>query len=245
MIDSVGNVASMLIVGGSSELAMAIADRMTGPRLARVVIADRASDELDKAVALVRRFGVSDVTGVSFEPTEPWAHGRLINDVFDAGDIDLVVLLAGPDTSQQDFEANPGDAVAMCAANYTGSVSAGLHVSRRLRAQGHGCFVVITFASRAPSSNFVYRSAMSGLDAFAVGLVESLRGSGARVIVTRIASAHSVTPSEVASAVAGAVRSRRAEIIYVPASFRTAMSGLRTLPRPAKRMLRPRGRPQN
>jgi decaprenylphospho-beta-D-erythro-pentofuranosid-2-ulose 2-reductase len=56
-----------------------------------------------------------------------------------------------------------------------------------LRAQGHGRMVVLSSVAgvRVRRANFVYGSAKAGLDAFATGLGESLRGSGASVMVVR------------------------------------------------------------
>ena len=238
MIDGVGNVASILVLNGASPIGVAIVDRLVGPRLDRVILAGPPSGDLEWAAQRVRSFGVVRVETPVFEPTETWSHARLIDTIFNAGDVDVVVLASNAEADQRECEENPSEAVYVAATNYTGSVSVALNVTRRLRAQGHGTLVVLSSVAgeRPRRSNFVYGSSMAGLDAFAVGLGDSMRGSGARVIVTRISPATGDPPA-IASGVAAAIRSRRADVIYVPASLRTVMSGLRHLPGPVFRRL--------
>ena len=56
-----------------------------------------------------------------------------------------------------------------------------------LRAQGHGRIVVLSSVAgvRVRRANFVYGASKAGLDAFAIGLGEALRGTGASVMVVR------------------------------------------------------------
>ena len=68
-----------------------------------------------------------------------------------------------------------------------------------LRAQGHGRIVVLSSVAgvRVRRSNFVYGASKAGLDAFATGLAEALRGTGASLMIVRpgwVATAHDRRP---------------------------------------------------
>ncbi len=57
----------------------------------------------------------------------------------------------------------------------------------QLTRQGHGRIVVLSSVAgyRVRRSNYVYGSAKAGLDGFALGLAESLRGTGLSVHIVR------------------------------------------------------------
>jgi decaprenylphospho-beta-D-erythro-pentofuranosid-2-ulose 2-reductase len=212
-----------------------------------VVLGSLDSPALDRAVATVRGFGVSDVQTVAFDPVETWSHARLVDTVFDSGDIDVVVLCPGVESleSAEDESLDQALAVDVLSASFVGSTSIALQVVRRMKRQGHGTLVTVvqTVGARHGSNDFVVTSAMAGLDAFAVGLAESAQESGTRVIVCRTALPGYpgvAAPSAVGAAVASAIRSRRSETIYVPASLRAVASGMRLFPRPLSRRLRRR-----
>ncbi|MFL6125651.1 MAG: decaprenylphospho-beta-D-erythro-pentofuranosid-2-ulose 2-reductase, partial [Actinophytocola sp.] len=54
MIDAVGNPQSLLLLGGTSEIGLAIALKYARRRPLRVVLAARPSPRLDKAVERLR-----------------------------------------------------------------------------------------------------------------------------------------------------------------------------------------------
>ena len=55
MKDALGNVQSILVLGGASDLGVAIARRLARPRHAAVVLAGRHPEALDAAAASLRR----------------------------------------------------------------------------------------------------------------------------------------------------------------------------------------------
>jgi hypothetical protein len=71
--------------------------------------------------------------------------------------------------------------------NFVGGISAGLAAARQLRLQGHGTLVVLSSVAgeRVRKANFIYGSTKAGLDGFALGLGDTLAGSGAGVMVVR------------------------------------------------------------
>jgi len=248
--DAHGRPQSVLVLGGASEIGLAAVRALDAAALTRVVLAGRPSRDLDEAVRELAAAGVRGVEALPFDASDTSGHGRLVDTVFDAGDVDVVLLVAGVLGDQAEFEQDPDRAVEAAQVNYVGSMSVALHVARRLRVQRHGVLVVVSSVAgeRARRSNFVYGSTKAGIDAVGLGLVEVLRGSGARAMVVRPGfvrtrmTAHlepaplSVTADEVGAAVVEGLRRGR-ELVYVPAAMRPVMSVLRHLPRPVFRRL--------
>lgn len=250
MMDALGSPQSVLVLGGTSEIALATVRLLPRARLRRVVLAGRPSESLDDAAQALTDLGIPGVVTVSFDATDTAAHGELVDRLFDEGDLDVVLMAFGLLGDQAQAEADPALAVTVATTNYTGAVSVGLHVARRLRAQGHGCLVVLSSVAgdRARRSNFVYGSTKAGLDAFAQGLGDALHGSGAHVLIVRpgfvrtrmtagLAEAPmTIDPDDVGRIIVSALRKGR-ETVYAPGPLRVVMTGLKTLPRPVFRKL--------
>lgn len=249
-MDALGSPQSVLVLGGGSEIALAIVKALPRSRLNRVVLAGRPSPALDDAATQLTASGIPGVTTLGFDATQTDTHESLINAVFDAADVDIVILAFGMLGDQFASEADPNLAVQMATTNYTGAVSSGLHVARRLRQQGHGSLVVLSSVAgdRARRSNYVYGSTKAGLDAFAQGLGDALAGSGAHVLVVRPGMVRTrmsaglpeapmtTNPQDVAVIVVKALRKGK-HTVYAPGPLRVVMSGLKIVPRPLFRKL--------
>jgi decaprenylphospho-beta-D-erythro-pentofuranosid-2-ulose 2-reductase len=249
MIDAVGNPQSVLLLGGTSEIGLAIVRRLAGGRPIRVVLAGRASGRLDEAVAELEQAG-STVQTLDFSAADTGTHAEVVAKAFAGGDVDVAVVAFGvlgdAEVAWQDVDA----AVEMATVNYTAAVSVGVALAGQFRTQGHGAIVALSSVAgeRVRRSNFVYGSSKAGMDAFYLGLGEALRPSGVRVTVvrpgfvkTRMTAGMSpaplsVTASDVADVVADAVRNQR-ELVWAPAPLRAVMSALRHVPRPIFRRL--------
>ena len=250
MMDALGEPQAVLVLGGTSEIALATVRLLPRARLRRVVLAGRPSAALDQAAASLTAAGIPGVVTQAFDATDTDSHGRIIDSVFDGGDIDVVLLAFGILGDQLEAESDPSVAVTVATTNYTGAVSVGLHVARRLRQQGHGTLVVLSSVAgdRARRSNYVYGSTKAGLDAFAQGLGDALHGSGASVLVVRPGFVRTrmtaglkeapmtVDPEDVGATIVSALRKGR-ETVYAPGPLRFVMAGLKSLPRPVFRKL--------
>jgi decaprenylphospho-beta-D-erythro-pentofuranosid-2-ulose 2-reductase len=249
MIDAVGSPQSVLLLGGTSEIGLAIVRRLAGGRPIRVILAGRASSRLDEAVAGLERSGCA-VQTLDFSATDTGTHAEVVAKAFAGGDVDVAVvafgLLGDAEAAWQDVDT----AVELATVNYTAAVSVGVALAGQFRTQGHGAIVALSSVAgeRVRRSNFVYGSSKAGMDGFYLGLGEALRPSGVRVTVVRPgfvktrmtagmpAAPLSVTADEVADVVAAAVRNQR-ELVWAPAPLRAVMSVLRHVPRPIFRRL--------
>ncbi|MFE0728520.1 decaprenylphospho-beta-D-erythro-pentofuranosid-2-ulose 2-reductase [Streptomyces antibioticus] len=249
MKDAFGIPQSLLVLGGTSEIALATARRLIARRTRTVWLAGRPSADLESAAAELRALG-ADVRTVAFDALDPDSHEVVLGKVFAEGDVDVVLLAFGILGDQAHDERDPAAAVRVARTNYTGAVSAGLVSARALQAQGHGSLVVLSSVAgeRARRSNFIYGSSKAGLDAFAQGLGDALHGTGVHVMVVRPGFVRTrmtagldepplaTTPEAVATAVELGLR-RRSETVWVPGLLRVVMSALRHMPRGVFRRL--------
>ncbi len=252
MKDSLGAVQSILVLGGTSDIGVAIAARLAAPRGASVVLAGRHSEALQAAAAALGEGGAGKVHTLAFDADDTGTHDAVVADAAAlVGDLDVVVVAFGLLGDQSRDETDGDGAVRLATTNYVGTVSAGLAAARRLRAQGHGNLVVLSSVAgeRVRRSNFIYGSSKAGVDGFAQGLGDALVGSGAGVlivrpgfVVTKMTAGMdrvplSTTAEAVAAATDRALRQGR-ETVWVPGLLRWVMMVVRHLPRPIFRRLK-------
>lgn len=249
MIDAVGNPQSLLLLGGTSEIGLAVAQRFARNRPLRIVLAGRPGARLEDAAAQLRATGAA-VSVLPFEARRPETHADVVEKAFADGDIDVTVVAFGLLGDQEAAWTNVEVARELAEVNYVGAVTVGVALAQRLRRQGHGSLVALSSAAgeRPRRSNFVYGSTKAGLDSFYTGLTEALRPSGVYVTVVRPGFVRSrmtegmpaaplaQTPEQVADVIVAAVRDRKQQV-WAPGLMRWVMSVLRHLPRPVFRRL--------
>nr|WP_202554423.1 SDR family NAD(P)-dependent oxidoreductase [Streptomyces sp. SID4936] len=193
----------MLVLGGTSEIALATARRLIALRTRTVRLAGRPSPALDAAAADLRARG-ADVRTVGFDALDAASHEAVLGAVFAEDDIDMVLLAFGIAGDQGRDEEEPLAAVRVAQTNYTGAVSAGLVCAGALQAQGHGSLVVLSSVAgeRARRADFIYGSSKAGLDAFTQGLGDALHGTGVHVMVVRPGVVRSATAQATATGTA-------------------------------------------
>lgn len=239
MKNALGSVDTVLLLGGRSEIGIAIVERLVRDGARKVVLASRDPGETPPVI------GAAEVHLLEFDASAPETHGEVVEAATKlVGDLDVIIPAFGVLGSQEAYDADPVAAARAVAVNYGGHVSAGLFAARRLREQGHGTLVVLSSVAgiRVRRANFVYGSAKAGLDGFAQGLGDALHGSGARVMVVRPGfvvgrmtkgmspAPLSSTPGQVADAVVAGLRSG-AEVVWVPGALRAMFAVMRVLPR--------------
>ncbi|HET6916045.1 MAG TPA: decaprenylphospho-beta-D-erythro-pentofuranosid-2-ulose 2-reductase [Acidimicrobiales bacterium] len=246
MKDALGTVQSVLILGGSSDIGVAIAKELCGPRKATVILAGRNEMSLEKAAHEVRSSGAGRVEVTHFDACDTAGHEGVVSQAAElaGGDLDVIVVAFGVLGDQEADEEGGDGAAVLASTNYTGTVTAGLAAARQLRSQGHGTLVFLSSVAgeRVRRANFIYGSSKAGADGFAQGLGDALAGSGASVLIVRPGFVRtkmtegrpdapmSTTPEAVAEATARAIAAGK-EIIWVPATLRLAFALFRHLPR--------------
>ncbi|TCJ00164.1 decaprenylphospho-beta-D-erythro-pentofuranosid-2-ulose 2-reductase [Aeromicrobium sp. IC_218] len=250
MIDALGRPQSLLLLGGTSDIALATAEAYAaaGPGL-RVALAARPSADRDAAVTRLEAAGCT-VRALDFDAREPDTHAAVVEAAAQDGDVDLAVVAFGLLGDQEQAWTDVAAARALAEVNYVGAVTVGVALGDLVRRQGHGVVVALSSVAgeRPRRSNFVYGSTKAGMDAFYTGLGEALRPLGGRVVVVRPGFVRSkmtegldaaplaTTPEGVAEAIVKAVTGG-SEQVWVPGAMRGVMSGLRHLPRGVFRRL--------
>lgn len=249
MIDALGSPGSLLLVGGTSDIAVATAHRYLAERPLRVVVAARDTPRRTTVADELRAAG-ADVDVVDFDAEDPDSPARMVAAATARGDVDVAVIAFGQLGDQERLATDPAAAAALGHVNYVAPVVVGTALANRMRDQGHGVIVALSSVAgeRARRSNYVYGSTKAGLDAFFSGLADSLAGSGVSVLVVRPGFVRSkmteglpeaplsTTPEAVAEAIVTGVRAGR-HTVWVPGAMRWVMSGLRHTPRAIFRKL--------
>jgi decaprenylphospho-beta-D-erythro-pentofuranosid-2-ulose 2-reductase len=249
--NALGRPQTIVLLGGTSDIGLAIVRALLSPATRSVVLAARRPESVNVAAL---ELGGRDVTVdvVMFDALDAPSHQQLIDDLATRhGDLDVVIVAFGQLGEQSDLDGDAAAAAALVQVNFAGAVSASMATAARFREQGHGQLVVLSSVAgeRVRKANFVYGSSKAGLDGFAQGLGDSLAGSGASVLVVRPGFVHSsmtaglkpapfaTTPEAVATATVNALRSGR-RIVWVPGILRVVFSVFRHLPAPIWRRMK-------
>jgi len=250
MQNAIGEPQNIVVLGGMSEIGLAMARRLVSPATKSVVLACRRPDEAATSVEALSRPGLV-VEAVAFDAADTDSHAAFVDQTTKRhGDPDVVIVAFGQLGDQAVFDDRPEEAVRVAHVNYTGAVSISLHVARQLRRQGHGRLVIVSSVAgeRVRKANFVYGSTKAGIDGFAQGLSDSLEGTGAAVLIVRPGFVHSAmtagmkaapfatTPDAVADSTVKALRAGR-RIVWTPGILRWVFAALRHLPGPVWRRL--------
>ncbi|MDT5368013.1 MAG: decaprenylphospho-beta-D-erythro-pentofuranosid-2-ulose 2-reductase [Mycobacterium sp.] len=260
MLDAVGNPQTILLLGGTSEIGLAICERYLRTASARIVLAAMPDDPgRDDAVAQMKAAGAREVELIDFEATDTASHPKMMEEAFVGGDgprdigprdIDVAIVAFGLLGDAEELWQNQRKAVQIAEVNYTAAVSVGVLLAEKMRAQGFGQIIAMSTVAgeRVRRSNFVYGSTKAGLDGFYLGLGEALREYGVRVLVIRPGqvrtrmSAHikeaplTVDKEDVAELAVNAA-ARGKELVWAPPAFRYVMIVLRHIPRAIFRKL--------
>jgi decaprenylphospho-beta-D-erythro-pentofuranosid-2-ulose 2-reductase len=245
-----GQPQNIVVLGGTSDIGLAIARQLLSPAARHVVLACRDVERGEQAAAALRTPRV-DVHVVHFDGADTASHAGVIDGITDlVGDLDVVVLAFAQLGDGESTLHDPVAAASLAHVDFTGAISASIAVTNRLRAQGHGALVVMSSVAgeRVRKVNPVYGGTKAGLDGFAQGLGDSLAGTGVHVLVVRPGFVHSAmttgmkpapfatTPDQVAAATVAGLRAGR-RTVWAPGILRYVFMVLRHLPGPIWRRL--------
>jgi decaprenylphospho-beta-D-erythro-pentofuranosid-2-ulose 2-reductase len=247
--NGVGSPPRLLLLGGTSEIGLAILASLGLPAGAEVILAGRDEQRL----AAAGKELPCRVKTLAYDAMDTGSHQALVDAVFADGPLDMVISAAGVLIPQDEVERDVNRAAEMVETNFTSHVTTLLAVATRMRTQGaqaqagqrRGTIVVLSSvaAVRPRKANFVYGAAKAGLDAFARGLADSLHGTGVRVVLVRPGfvvgrmtagmspAPMSSTPAQVGAATAAALGGGK-DTVWIPAPLAGLALALRLVPRP-------------
>lgn len=237
-------MSGLLLLGGTSDIGLELAVRLCAGR--PVVLAARR--ETDPGPLL--EAGATAVHHLPFEATDLAGHRDIVTQAAElTGGVTTAVVAFGILGDQSRAERDEAHAAEIATVDYTAQVSM-LTVLADVMDRGE----IVAFSSiagwRARRANYVYGSTKAGLDAFCQGLADRLHGSGLRLITARpgfvIGSMTtgmdpaplSVTPDQVAEAVAAEIRTGRGSAtLWIPGRLRLLAWVMRLVPRPVWRRM--------
>ncbi|MCH9729958.1 MAG: decaprenylphospho-beta-D-erythro-pentofuranosid-2-ulose 2-reductase [Actinomycetia bacterium] len=254
VFDATGNPQAILLLGGTSEIGLAICERYLRDTHARIVLACMPGDPLrDDAKAQMERAGAKSVEVIDFDALNTASHPEVIDAAWGGDnhrDIDVAIVAFGLLGDAEELWQNQRKAVQIAEINYTAAVSVGVLIAEKMRAQGSGRIIAMSSAAgeRVRRSNFVYGSTKAGLDGFYLGLGEALREFGVRVLVIRpgqvrtrmsahVKEAPLTVDKEYVAELAVTASSKGKDLVWAPGAFRYVMMALRHVPRPIFRKL--------
>lgn len=242
MRNGLGGIDTVLLVGGTSEIGLAIVRRLEPRR--SVILMGRSREAMATAARSLDLAPGVEVEIVEWDAAMTDEDGSLFEAAFRQRDVDVAIIAAGvlgDNAAQLD---DPSQGIAMARVTYLGAASALLEAARGMRRQGHGDIVVLSsFAAVRPRpGNFIYGSAKSGLDYLARGLADTLTGSGVSVMTVRPGFVHtrmtagltaaplSTDPATVADVVVRS-RYRGSGVVYAPKALAVMALAVRAMPR--------------
>ena len=252
MIDGVGDIQNLMVVGGRSDIGIATMRKVANSgRLRRVVLVGRnlrdfatsMSEELDGVQIDLIEIDLREVTSLESRIREHWGDG-----------IDATILTAGFLPPAFESPINPDFLIDAGLVNYLAQAVVGTVVVDLMMKQGFGTLAVVSSVAveRPRKDNFVYGSSKIGLDSWAIGISEYLKGIPIRVFVVRPGMVRTkmtvglpelpmtVDKEQVADVICRNLVGGP-PVVWVPRRFRWIFVVLRHLPRWAFRRLSPSG----
>jgi decaprenylphospho-beta-D-erythro-pentofuranosid-2-ulose 2-reductase len=241
----------VLLLGGSSEIGLAILRRLASEQPISAVLLGRNAERMQASAAELGASGINSVSTLVVDADDVDDHERAVLTAFgDPAGVDIVIAAVGKLGGQEGLDTDRDEAIEILRVNFVGLGSLILSSLKRLRDQGRGTLVVLSSvaAERPRASNAIYGAAKAGLDSLAQGLGDSVAASGVRVLVVRPGfvttrmteglkpAPMSTTADAVAQATVAGLASG-AHTIWVPGKLRWVFAVLRHLPRAVFRRL--------
>lgn len=248
-----GRFSRILLLGGTSEIGLAIVSSLNLAPGAEVILAGRDPQRLEAAGKSLNRGDdppYLPITVAVYDAMETGTHQAFAEEICAGGVPDLVIAATGILVPQEQVQRDARLAATMIETNFTGHVTALLAFGEAMRHRGSGTIVVLSSiaAVRPRKFNSVYGATKVALDAFARGYADSLHGTGVRVLLVRPgfvigrmtegmkAAPLATTPAGVGAAVASALRGKKS-VVWVPAPLAGLAAVMKLIPRPLWRKL--------
>ncbi len=243
----------MIVLGGTSEIALAIVRELMLRAPREVALVGRDGEGLARRAEELRAAGSARVLTFTVDALALEQHSEVIGRAFsELGGGDIVLVAVGTlGTERGGLPDDVAAATQTLAVNLVGAGSLLMHAAQHLRAARSGTLVVLSSvaAERARRANAVYGASKAGLDALAQGLADDLHEDGVRVLVVRPGFVHTrmtrgldpaplaSTPEGVAAAALAGLDSG-AQTAWAPRGLRALMLVMKMIPRPLFRRIK-------
>jgi decaprenylphospho-beta-D-erythro-pentofuranosid-2-ulose 2-reductase len=242
----------VLVLGGSSEIALAIVCELQSRTPRDVVLVGRDAAALSTAARELTGAGCPNVSTFELDALDLAGHEEgLERALAPLGGADIVIVAVGVLGDRGGLPADIAAAAGVLQVNLVGAGSLLMHAARRLGDAGGGTIIVLSSvaAERPRRANVVYGASKAGLDSLAQGLGDALHEQHVHVLVVRAGfvktkMTRGLDPAPLAStpqAVAGVVvdgLDRGAHTVWAPRSLRWLMFVMRLIPRPLFRRIK-------
>ncbi len=242
----------VLVLGGSSEIALAIVRKLQSRTPRAVALVGRDAAALSAAASELSAAGCSAVSTFELDALDLDRHEQVLQQaVGELGGADLVIVAVGELGARGGLPSDIAAATQVLQVNLVGAGSLMMHAARHLVDGSGGTIVVLSSvaAERPRRANVVYGASKAGLDSLAQGLGDALHEQGVHVLVVRPgfvatkmtrgldAAPLATTPQAVAGAVLDGL-DRDAHTVWAPRSLRWLMLVMRFVPRPIFRRIK-------
>ena len=242
----------VLVLGGTSEIALAIVSELQARAPRDVALLGRDPEGLHDAAERLSESGVTRVSTFELDALATDRHAEVLERaVGELGGADIVLLAVGQLGERGGMPTDIPAAVDLLRVNAVGAGSLLLNSAEIVRRGGGGAIVVLSSvaAERPRRANAVYGASKAALDSLARALGDDLQEEGVRVLVVRPGFVHtrmteglspaplSTTPEAVADAVVAGLDGN-AQTIWVPGPLRWLMLAMRQVPRPMFRRMK-------
>lgn len=179
---------SVLILGGTSDIGVAIAEALVGERAGPVVIAARDASRAEPVAQRLRAAGATDAQFVQFDGGDVHRAAPAVAEaVAILGRIDVAIVAFGVYATTEELGDDLSAALRIVEINLLGGIATGEALSTHLRDQGSGTIIAVSSTSLEwlPGIIKVYAASKSGFDSYYRSLGAELAQFGANVLVIR------------------------------------------------------------
>ena len=238
MLNSFGEFQRILVLGGKSDLAISILEKLPLAGDAELLLCGRGLSDfhLPSALAAFR------VIPLELDFTDFERSSEIVSSVFQNGDVDLVIVaysMLGDEVRQLD----PNLLRQVLITNFVSQASVLNLVQARMVLQMHGQILHISSVAglRPRRRNFVYGVSKFGVDFIAQGLQKNLVGKNVFITILRPGFVHTkmtknmppapfATERTEVAKIASKALLKRKRIVYAPRILKLVMLVLRLLP---------------
>ena len=235
----------VVVLGGSSEIALAIVRELLRTSAREVALIGRDPGRIAKAAEELREAGCARVITRVLDARATGDHRDTLEDaIAELGGADIALIAVGVLGERGGLPADVEGEVDVLSVNAVGGGSLLMHTAAHMRDAGGGTVIVLSSvaAERPRRANPAYGASKAALDGLAQALADALHDDHVHVLVVRPGFVHTrmsrglerapfaCAPEDVARATVQGLE-RGAQTVWAPGRLRYVMLAMRMLPR--------------